>query len=126
MLGAMTSSTVLGWYGLPTQLFGTLMFIPTILSTAWLSRLVQAHKGGMETLVQAARPAIEFVIVLSLPVCVGAVLVAAPLVRALYGPEFTQSIPVFALLALCVPPMYLNIMANQLMIARDQRDAWTK
>ncbi len=63
---------------------------------------------------------------LSLPVCVGAVLVAAPLTRALYGPDFTELIPVFALLALCVPPMYLNIMANQLMIARNQQMVWTK
>jgi O-antigen/teichoic acid export membrane protein len=126
MLGAMTSTTVLGWYGLPTQLFGTLMFIPTVLSTAWLSQLVRAHKGGPQSLVKAARPAIEFVLVLSLPVCVGAVLVAAPLVRVLYGPEFTESIPVFALLSLCVPPMYLNIMANQLMIARNQQMVWTK
>jgi O-antigen/teichoic acid export membrane protein len=126
MLGAMTSTTVLGWYGLPTQLFGTLMFVPTVLSTAWLSQLVRAHKGGAESLVQAARPAIEFVLVLSLPVCVGAVLVAAPLVRLLYGPDFTESIPVFALLSLCVPPMYLNIMANQLMIARNQQMVWTK
>jgi O-antigen/teichoic acid export membrane protein len=126
MLGAMTSTRVLGWYGLPTQLFGTLMFVPTVLSTAWLSQLVRAHKGGSETLLRAARPAIEFVLVLSLPVCVGAVLVAAPLTRALYGPDFSESIPVFALLALCVPPMYLNIMANQLMIARNQQMVWTK
>ena len=61
-----------------------------------------------------------------LAICVGAVLVAAPLVRVLYGPDFTESIPVFALLALCVPPMYLNIMANQLMIARNQQMVWTK
>jgi O-antigen/teichoic acid export membrane protein len=87
---------------------------------------VRAHKGGAQSLIQAARPAIELVLVLSMPVCVGAVLVAAPLVRVLYGPDFTESIPVFALLALCVPPMYLNIMANQLMIARNQQMVWTK
>ena len=28
MLGFMTPSSVLGWYGLPTKLFGTLMFVP--------------------------------------------------------------------------------------------------
>jgi O-antigen/teichoic acid export membrane protein len=126
MLGIMTSSTVLGWYGLPTQLFGTLMFVPVILSTAWLSRLVRAHRGGTATLLRTARPAIELVMVLSMPVCVGSVLVAGPLVHALYGPGFAESAPIFALLALCVPPMYLNSMASQVMVARNQQVVWTK
>lgn len=127
MLGAMTTSTVLGWYGVPTRLFGTLLFIPNILTTAWLARLVRAHTGGgREELLRAARPAVEVTIVLSLPVCVGAVLVADPLIRALYGSGFTESGVVFALLALCVPPMYLNMMANQIMVARDQQVVWTK
>lgn len=126
MLAAMTTSTVLGWYGLPTQLFGTLMFVPTILSTAWLSRLVRAHQGGMDTLLRAARPAIEMSLVLSMPVCVGAVLVSDHLVATLYGPGFAPSGPIFALLACCVPPMYLNIMANQVMVARNQQVVWTK
>ena len=126
MLGAMTSSTVLGWYGLPTRLFSTLMAVPVILSNAVLPRLVRAHGRSNQDLMRTARPVMELVVVLSLPVCVGAVLVAAPLVRLLYGPDFTESIPVFALLSLCVPPMYLNIMANQLMIARNQQMVWTK
>lgn len=127
MLGAMTTSTVLGWYGVPTRLFGTLLFIPNILTMAWLSQLARAHaRGGMEKLLRAARPAIEATIVLSLPVCVGAVLVANPLIRALYGPGFNESGPVFAILALCVVPMYLNMMANQVMVARDQQVVWTK
>jgi O-antigen/teichoic acid export membrane protein len=126
MLAAMTTTTVLGWYGLPTQLFGTLMFVPTILSTAWLSRLVRAHQGGMDTLLRAARPAIEIALVLSMPVCVGAVLISDHLVATLYGPSFAQSGPILALLACCVPPMYLNIMANQVMIARNQQIVWTK
>lgn len=126
MLGAMTSSKVLGWYALPTQLFGTLMFIPTILSTAWLAPLVRASRNGTASLLRLARPAMEAVVILSLPVCAGAIVISAPLVRDLYGQQFVQSVPVFALLALCVPPMYLNIMANQVMIARNQQMVWTK
>jgi len=99
MLGAMTSTTVLGWYGLPTQLFGTLMFIPTVLSTAWLAQLVRAHKGGAQSLIQAARPAIELVLVLSMPVCVGAVLVAAPLVRAAVATALMAGLVILALRA---------------------------
>ncbi|MGD0372000.1 MAG: flippase [Candidatus Dormibacteria bacterium] len=126
MLAVMTSSTVVGWYGLPTQLFGTLMSVPVILSTAWLTRLVQAHRGGTAGLLRTARPAIEMVVVISMPVCVGTVLVASRLVQALYGSGFAQSAPVLILLALCVPPMYLNVVACQLMVAQDKQMVWTK
>jgi O-antigen/teichoic acid export membrane protein len=126
MLGFMTSSTVLGWYGLPTRLFSTLMAVPVILSNATLPRLVRAHRRGDEDLLRTARPVMEMVVLLAMPICTGSILISTPLLRALYGPGFSGSIPVFALLALCVPPMYLNIMANQIMIARKQQMVWTK
>lgn len=126
MLAAMTNSTVVGWYGMPTKLFGTLMFVPVILSTAWLPQLVTAFEQGEHTLRRPARTAIETVVVLSLPICVGTVLVADPLVRALYGPGFAEAAPVLAVLALCIPAMYLNIMVNQVLIAQRRQMVWTK
>lgn len=126
MLGMMTPSTVLGWYGLPTRLFGSLMIVPVVLSTAWLPRLVRAHQADSQSLLRRARPAIELVLILSLPVCVGTILVAGRLVRALYGNGFSGSVPVLILLALCLPPMYLNVMANQVMIASRRQWVWTR
>ena len=126
MLSVMTPSRVLGWYGLPTKLFGTLMFVPVILSTAWLPRLAAAHGRGDQALREAAHVPLQIVMALSLPVCVGVVLVSSHLISFLYGPEFDQSAPVMALLALSVPAMYLNIMVNQILIARHQQMIWTK
>src|SRR5205807_1888928 len=126
MLSVMTPTQVLGWYGLPTKLFGTLMFIPVILSTAWLPRLAAAHGRGDDDLWEAARGPLQVVVALSLPVCVGVVLVASHLIDFLYGPDFAQAIPVMTVLALSVPPMYLNIMVNQVLVARRQQMLWTK
>lgn len=126
MLSVMTPEQVLGWYGLPTKLFGTLMFVPVILSTAWLPRLASAHGRGDEALWNAARGPLQVVVALSLPVCVGVVLVSGHLIPFLYGKGFNQSIPVMTVLALSVPPMYLNIMVNQILIARRQQMLWTK
>lgn len=126
MLGVMTPDKVLGWYGLPTKLFGSLMFIPVILSTAWLPRLSAAHARGDAALWDAARGPLQVVVTLSLPVCVGMVLVSDHLITFLYGPDFAQAAPVMVVLALAVPPMYVNIMVNQVLIARRQQMLWTK
>src|SRR5216684_2486716 len=107
MLSVMTPTQVLGWYGLPTKLFGTLMFVPVILSTAWLPRLAAAHAQGDDVLWQAARGPLQVVLALSLPVCLGVALVSNNLILFLYGNDFRQAIPVMTLLALSVPPMYL-------------------
>src|SRR5258708_51909 len=126
MLSVMTPEKVLGWYGLPTKLFGTLMFVPVILSTAWLPRLAAAHAHGDEALWEVARGPLQVVVALSLPVCVGVALVSQHLITTLYGPDFVQAVPVMTVLALSVPPMYVNIMVNQILIARRQQMLWTK
>jgi O-antigen/teichoic acid export membrane protein len=126
MLSVMTPEKVLGWYGLPTKLFGTLMFVPVILSTAWLPRLAAANAKGDQALWEVARGPLQVVVALSLPVCVGVALVSKNLITFLYGPDFVQAIPVMTVLALAVPPMYVNIMVNQILIARRQQMLWTK
>ena len=126
MLSVMTPTQVLGWYGLPTKLFGTLMFVPVILSTAWLPRLAAAYSRGDDALWEMARVPLQIVVALSFPVSIGVVLVSDHLIKFLYGPEFIAAVPVMIWLGLCVPPMYLNIMVNQVLIARRQQMLWTK
>jgi O-antigen/teichoic acid export membrane protein len=127
LLGIMTSTTILGWYGLATRLFsGTLLVFPTILSTAWLPQLVGASQQGRDALQRSGRAAMEVVLILSMPVCLGSILVAGPLVHVLYGPSFAGAVPVFVLLGLCVPLTYFNIMAYQVMVAQRRQMVWLK
>src|SRR4029077_926131 len=68
----------------------------------------------------------EQVMILSLPVSVGAALIADPLVRFLYGPAFGGSVPVLVILALSVAPTYFNIVAYQILVAAKRQMTWTK
>jgi O-antigen/teichoic acid export membrane protein len=126
MLGVMTSSTVLGWYSVPTKLFGTLLFIPTILSTAWLPQMVRSVGEGGDRIWRTARNSIELVLILSAPVCAGTILVAPALIRLIYGSAYAGSVPVMVILAGCLPLMYFGTMANQVLIARRRQMDWTK
>ncbi len=125
MLSLMTNSRVVGWYGVPTRLFQTLMFLPVIVSTAWLPRLVGSFEHGIERLRQTARAPIELVVILSLPICAATALVARPMIDLLYGSAYAESVPVLIVLGLCIPPMYLNIMLNQVLIAAKRQTEWT-
>jgi O-antigen/teichoic acid export membrane protein len=126
MLAAMTSTAAVGWYGGPVKLFGTMMFVPVILSMAWLPKLVSAFGESPERLKLVAREPTEQIMILALPISVGAAFIAGPLVAFLYGTEFAPSVPVFAILALSVAPTYFNIVANQILIACNRQMTWTK
>ena len=125
ILSLMTDSKVVGWYGVSTRLFTTLMFVPVILSTAWLPRLVSAFEESPRRLHETARRPIEIVLLLGLPICVLTAMTAAPVIRILFGPGYSQAAPVLTVLALVLPLMYLNIMLNQVVVAAKRQSIWT-
>lgn len=126
MLSLMTPEQVVGWYGVPTRIFQTLMFIPVILSTAWLPGLAAAYSRSPDDLKVAARMPLELVTMLGLPIAAGVALVARPVTLLLYGPSYEASIPVLEVLALTCVPMYLNIIVNQILIASNRQLVWTR
>jgi O-antigen/teichoic acid export membrane protein len=125
MLGLMTPASIVGDYGVATRLFTTLMFVPGILSTGWLPRLVQAFEADPERLRVASREPLELVVVLSLPICVVTAMGAGPIMMLLYGGSYGQARVPMVFLALCIPAMYLNIMLNQVLVAANRPLVWT-
>jgi O-antigen/teichoic acid export membrane protein len=125
LLTVLTRPEVVGWYGAPTRLFQTLMFIPVLISTAWLPRLVAAFGTGEEELHRAARFPLELVLVLSVPVAAATAIMAGPMVHVLYGAAYANAVPVMVVLGLCVPPMYANILMATVVIAKNRQVAWT-
>lgn len=125
LLGLLVPADVVGWYGVATKLFTTLMFLPAALATAWLPRLVRAFvAGGYPGLTRAARTPVETVLVLAVPVLTGAAMTAHGGIRLLYGPAFDGAAPVLVVLALCIPAMYLSIMLNQVLVAAGRPVVW--
>jgi O-antigen/teichoic acid export membrane protein len=125
MLSLLTNSTVVGWYGVPTKLFQTMMFVPVILSTAWLPRLVSAFEESPQQLHRLSRKPIELVLLLGLPIAGAIAAAAGPIVHVLYGAAYGNSVPVMVILGLCIPPMYLNIMFGQVLTAAKRQTVWT-
>ena len=125
ILSLMTNPSTVGWYGVSTRLFTTLMFVPVIMSTAWLPRLISAFEEAPERLHEVARRPIELILLLGLPICVVTAVTAGPVIKLLYGPGYRQAAPVLVILAFVAPLMYLNIMLNQLVVAAKRQSIWT-
>jgi O-antigen/teichoic acid export membrane protein len=126
MLSIMSPIQVVGWYGVPTKLWGALMFIPTILVTAWAPRMAAAFAQSPERLREVARTPVELMIMLSLPVGVGMAMVAQPLISTLYGPAFQPSVVIMEIIAFTTLPTYLNTIASQILTAANRLSLWTR
>jgi O-antigen/teichoic acid export membrane protein len=125
MLGLLVPPVIVGYYGAATKLFTTMMFVPFIVATASLPRFAAAFEESWQRLGAVARAPLEVVVLLSLPICVFVGLTANNVISELYGPSFVGAEPVMIILALCVPPMYLNVMLNQVLIAAKRPMVWT-
>jgi O-antigen/teichoic acid export membrane protein len=126
MLSVMTNRAVVGWYAMPTKLFGLLLFIPTILGTAMFPALARAYKQAPREMVKLARRSFNLITCLSLPMAVGGILLSKQIILPLYGLAFGPSIPVMTVLSAMVVPTYLNILVNQFLVATGRQVAWTK
>jgi O-antigen/teichoic acid export membrane protein len=125
LLAMLAPPDQVGWYGAPTKLIATMMFVPTIIWAVWLPRLSSSFRRSPDDLREAARVPLDLAWVLGLPVACGAALVAAPLVAFLYGDRFAASVPVFAVLAVTVIPVYLNTAIGYILIASKRQVTWT-
>ncbi|HTU31222.1 MAG TPA: oligosaccharide flippase family protein [Solirubrobacteraceae bacterium] len=125
MLSLMTRPAVVGWYGVTSQLFQTLMFLPVLVQTAWLPRLVSAFASGHRELNETARAPVELIFAISVPIAVAMGLIADPLIHAVYGSGYAQAVPVMVILAFCVPPIYLNIILATVLLAAKRQRVWT-
>ena len=125
MLSVMTDSRIVGWYGATTTLFQTLLFLPLIISTAWLPRFVSAFKGGRDDLLRVARAPVELILVICIPLAAGTAMFAHVIVVGLYGRDYSHATPVLVALAVCIPPMSMNIILGQVAAAGGQERIWT-
>jgi O-antigen/teichoic acid export membrane protein len=125
MLSLMTGKDEVGWYSVPTRLFQTLMFFPVVVATAFLPAFVRGFEEGGDRLRRSAQAPVELVLLLSLPICAGTAILSKPLIGLLYGSAYHKSVPVMVILGLCIPPMYLNIMLAQVLIAMNRQANWT-
>jgi O-antigen/teichoic acid export membrane protein len=126
ILSTLAPVDVVGWYNTPTQIFAALLTAASVVGTAWFPRFARAFTEGTASLRAVARPALEMIVLLSLPVSAGLAAVAHPLILSLYGPAFDGAVPVLVVLAITMLPTFFNMVAYQVLLASDRQTAWIR
>ena len=128
MLSLMTSDAVLGWYGAATRLYGTLLFIPNILSVAVFPAMMRLGGGALVDETVFARTSerlMNLLLFVTIPVSAGAIIIARPLVRMLYGDgPFQHAAGNLEVLGGSALLVCVDMVLGTVLIARGKEKQW--
>jgi len=125
IISLLIDDRAVGWYGAADQLFGTLLFVPTVLMTAVFPVLSRQFVSDPDALKRTTRKSFDLSVLMSLPVGLGTFVVADQAVVLLFGPEFSPSGPILALMGIVLILTYLNVFLGQFLISMDRQNQWT-
>ena len=135
IISRLVSEQAIGWYGAADQLFGTLLFIPTVFMTAVFPVFSRMFTGSRELGPGAAQnlkalnsllsKSFETLLLLSVPIGLGILAIADPLVLLIFGETFAPSGLILAIFGIVLILTYQNMLLGQFLISIDRQNAWT-
>lgn len=125
IISLLVNEETVGWYGAADQLFGTMLFIPTVFITAVFPALSRMYADASDSLTLLMRKSFDLLLLLSVPIGLGLLLVADSLVVLLFGNEFASSGPVLAVMGIVLILTYQNMLLGQFLISTDRQSRWT-
>lgn len=125
LLGALAGTRAVGIYAPAVRMFSVGFFLPTIVGAATLPMLSRLGARGGQEFQRASRKTLSLLVICAVPLSIGLCTFSGPLILTVYGPGYRQSVPVLAVLSLCLLPTFLNMQASQTLAANNRQWRWT-
>jgi O-antigen/teichoic acid export membrane protein len=116
----------IGWYVAADALFATLLFAPTIFTTALLPTLTREHSHDPERALRTLGRSFDLLIVIAVPVSLLAVVCAKPITGLLYGDRFSGSAPVLAVFGIVLAFTFFSVLFGTYAVASGRQVFWNK
>jgi O-antigen/teichoic acid export membrane protein len=126
VISLLVAEETLGWYSTADTLFSSLLFVPTILMTSLFPAMARLHAEDTVEAGRMVRRAAGLLLLAGVPIGLGTVAVATPLSVLLFGPAFTQTGPVLAVLGIVLLLTYMTILLGRYAIAVDRQRFWLR
>jgi O-antigen/teichoic acid export membrane protein len=125
IISALVDTKELGWYGAASQLYGTFMFIPVIMTAAVFPLLTRTYANAPDALPKMLRKSFDMMLMFAVAIGLGLCAIGSPIVELLFGPAFAQSGPILSLMGIVLIFMYQNVLIGQFLISTDRQNSWT-
>lgn len=125
IISSLINAQETGWYAAASQLFGTLLFIPVVFTTAVFPVVTRTYANAPDALPKILRKTFDLMLLVSVPIGLGIFVVAQQGVTLLLGSGFTPSGPILAVMGIVLIFTYQNVLIGQFLISTDRQNAWT-
>jgi O-antigen/teichoic acid export membrane protein len=122
LLAVMRSPREVGIYGAAYKPIEYLMLASAILTLPLFPLLVRWYKVNRERFTVVYRRGMESLLGYGLPICVAFLLLADPLVTALYGPDYAASALPLKLLGVALVFLLFHVWQGLVLLAADRQD----
>lgn len=126
MLNQMTSDSVVGWYGAAFRLYCALLFIPNIFMITVFPVLSRKFAESGESAIIASRRSLNFTLLVAVPIGMGTMLVARPVVGLLFDmSQFSHTVENLEIFGLSMIFVCVDVVLGSVLIANDKQRQWS-
>lgn len=113
------SNAEVGYYGAALRIGTILVLVSTVFSNAAFPGLSRACRGPNQARVISAAMRLLFAVIS--PIAVGGIILAGPIIRAIFPPEFTRASVMLAILLSAYTAMAVSDLLRRILAARHQQ-----
>jgi O-antigen/teichoic acid export membrane protein len=103
-----------GWYNVPFNLIGMLLLMAVSIGQAMYPSMARARTTDPAAMRRLTHRAAKYLLAMSLPITVGGIMLARPIVVTLYTEEFTPSVLILQIILLALPALFLLELLGRL------------
>lgn len=122
MLSAFHDEKEVGWYGAATTLAYTLIMMSQAYRFAVYPLMSHYHIHTPNQVSSLYQQSLRFLGMLALPIVVGTIIMAAPIVEFIFGSQFAPSAPVLSILIFVFLLITLNEPTTRVLLVNDQQN----
>jgi O-antigen/teichoic acid export membrane protein len=125
LLSVLSTEAAIGWYAAAYRIISIPAFVPTIICGALFPALSWAARHDAAEFGRLARRGMNNVLILTLPMALGTIAIAAQLVDFLQlSSGFRNAVPLIVVLALHIPMVAASMVVGYVLNARSQQRTW--
>lgn len=125
VISLLVDAEAIGYYATADILFGSLLFVPVIVTTALFPAMAELHKRAPHEVPAMLCRAFNTLLLVSIPIGVGTIVIAPSFVNALYGSEFERTAPVLAVFGVVVVLSSQTILLGRFALATGKVRFWS-
>jgi O-antigen/teichoic acid export membrane protein len=125
LVSMLTRPAVVGWYAAAYRIVGVASFAPVIVAGVVFPALSASARQRPDEFRAIAHRSLQAVLLLTVPIALGSIVLAGPLIDFLGYPEpFVNSVPLIMILALHIPIVGVDMIVGSALNALDQQRQW--